>query len=221
VFLETGAVLSLAAQCAPAVAPHTIAAIVDAESSNYVFALNVNGVARQPRRPRNEAEAIETARSYVARGYSVDLGLGQINSRNMRWLGLTWDTVFDQCVNVEAAGRVLLSNFRSVKAGRNPQEALRVALSMYNTGSQTRGFRNGYVARVESAGRRVSGRPATAIPTLAVVDQPASAAASDVGEEKARVELAEIAAENMEAAPPPAPPAWDVFGRAQHARAGS
>ena len=70
-FLETGAVLSLAAQCAPAVAPHTIAAIVDAESSNYVFAINVNGVASQPRRPRNEAEAIATARSYVARGYSA------------------------------------------------------------------------------------------------------------------------------------------------------
>src|SRR3546814_1867378 len=91
---DLGAVLSLAAQCAPAVAPHTIAAIVDAESSNYVFAINVNGVASQPRRPRNEAEAIATARSYVARGYSVDLGLGQINSRNMGWLGLTWDTVF-------------------------------------------------------------------------------------------------------------------------------
>ena len=116
-FLETGAVLSLAAQCAPAVAPHTIAAIVDAESSNYVFAINVNGVASQPRRPRNEAEAIATARSYVARGYSVDLGLGQINSRNMGWLGLTWDTVFKQCSNIEAAGRVLLSNFRRPRRG--------------------------------------------------------------------------------------------------------
>src|SRR3546814_5210198 len=79
----------------------------------------------------------------------------------MGWLGLTWDTVFKQCANVEAAGRVLLSNFRSAKTGRTPQEALRVALSMYNTGSQSRGFRNGYVARVENAGRRVSGRPAT------------------------------------------------------------
>ncbi|CAM5572333.1 MULTISPECIES: lytic transglycosylase domain-containing protein [Sphingomonadaceae] len=220
-FLETGAVLSLAAQCAPAVAPHTIAAIVDAESSNYVFAINVNGVASQPRRPRNEAEAIATARSYVARGYSVDLGLGQINSRNMGWLGLTWDTVFKQCANVEAAGRVLLSNFRSAKTGRTPQEALRVALSMYNTGSQSRGFRNGYVARVENAGRRVSGRPATAIPTVIVGDQPASAAVSDTGAGRVPVELAEIAAENMEAAPPPPPPAWDVFGRAQHARIGS
>src|SRR3546814_5343671 len=99
----------------------------------------------------------------------------------MGWLGLTWDTVFKQCANVEAAGRVLLSNFRSAKTGRTPQEALRVALSMYNTGSQSRGFRNGYVARVENAGRRVSGRPATAIPTVIVGDQPASAAVSDTG----------------------------------------
>src|SRR3546814_5934927 len=87
---------------------------------------------------------------------------------------------------------------------------------MYNTGSQSRGFRNGYVARVENAGRRVSGRPATAIPTVIVGDQPASAAVSDTGAGRVPVELAEIAAENMEAAPPPAPPAWDVFGRAQH-----
>lgn len=106
-FLETGAVLSLAAQCAPAVAPHTIAAIVDAESSNYVFAINVNGVASQPRRPRNEAEAIATARSYVARGYSVDLGLGQINSRNMGWLGLTWDGSVAKIVKLEHAWRRL------------------------------------------------------------------------------------------------------------------
>lgn len=220
-FLETGAVLALAAQCAPAVAPHTVAAIVDAESSNYVFAINVNGVATQPRRPRNEAEAIATARAYVARGYSVDLGLGQINSRNMGWLGLTWGTVFNQCTNIEAAGRVLLSNYRSAKAGRVPQEALRVALSMYNTGSQTRGFRNGYVARVENAGRRISGRPATVIPTYAVVDQTPSVPQGNARSDRARVELAEIAAENMETASPPAPPAWDVFGRAQHARAGS
>src|SRR3546814_19332972 len=99
----------------------------------------------------------------------------------MGWLGLTWDTVFKQCANVEAAGRVLLSNFRSAKPGRTPQEALRVALSMYNTGSQSRGFRNGYVARVENAGRRVSGRPATALPTVIGGEQHASADVSDTG----------------------------------------
>src|SRR3546814_7080799 len=130
----------------------------------------------------------------------------------MGWLGLTWDTVFKQCANVEAAGRVLLSNFRSAKTGRTPQEALRVALSMYNTGSQSRGFRNGYVARVENAGRRVSGRPATAIPAVIVGDQPPSAAVRPPGAGRVPVELADIAAAKLEAAPPTPPPAWGCLG---------
>jgi type IV secretion system protein VirB1 len=120
-----------------------VLAIIHTESGGNPFALNVNG-ARQPARQTNAGEAAATARRYVAAGYSVDLGLGQINSRNMRWLGLTWDTVFDPCTNVAALARVLTTNYSAVKAGRDPQTALRIALSMYNTGSQTRGFRNGY-----------------------------------------------------------------------------
>ena len=88
------ALLALASQCAPSVAPETVLAIIQTESSGEQFALNVNG-GRQPARQSNAADAAVTARRYVAAGYSVDLGLGQINSRNMRWLGLTWDTVFD------------------------------------------------------------------------------------------------------------------------------
>ena len=118
-------------------------------SSGYSLALNVTG-GRQPTRQGNATVAAGTAQRYVAAGYSVDLGLGQINSRNMPWLGLTWETVFDPCTNVAALGRVLTANYNSAKAGRDPQAALRVALSMYNTGSQTRGFRNGYVAKVVS-----------------------------------------------------------------------
>ena len=53
------------------------------------------------------AQAIQTARYYVDKGYSVDLGLGQINSRNMKALGLTWENVFDPCTNLAAAGAVL------------------------------------------------------------------------------------------------------------------
>ena len=91
---------------------------------------------------------VRVASYYVSKGYSVDLGLGQINSRNMRWLGLTWDTVFDPCTNIAAAGRVLAGNYQTVRPAYDPQTALRVALSMYNTGSQVRGFRNGYVGKV-------------------------------------------------------------------------
>src|SRR3546814_3307953 len=56
--------------------------------------------------------------------------------------------LFDPCTNIAAAGAVLSGNYHSVRAGLHPQRALRIALSMYNTGSQSRGFSNGYVGRV-------------------------------------------------------------------------
>ncbi len=205
------ALLTLASQCAPTVAPETVFAIIQTESSGEPFALNVNG-GRQPARQNNAAEAVATARRYVAAGYSVDLGLGQINSRNMRWLGLTWDTVFDPCTNVAALARVLTTNYNAVSAGRDPQTALRVALSMYNTGSQTRGFRNGYVAKVErNAGvtRSVVARAplilADAAPVLS--DQRALLLAENVLPEPSPVQ-----------ARPAPPPTWNVFERAAYDR---
>src|SRR3546814_18079055 len=66
----------------------------------------------------------------------------------MKALGLTWDNVFDPCTNIAAAGAVLSGNYRSVRGGIHPQRALRIALSMYNTGSQSRGFSTGYVGKV-------------------------------------------------------------------------
>lgn len=207
------AILALASQCAPSVAPETVLAIIQTESSGEPFALNVNG-GRQPARQINAAHAAATARRYVAAGYSVDLGLGQINSRNMRWLGLTWETVFDPCTNVAALGRVLTTNYNAVKAGRDPQTALRVALSMYNTGSQTRGFRNGYVAKVVgNAG--VANAPASyafAFPAPAS-DAPAT---SDLRELLTKENTAPQA---PAAKPRPAPPPrWNVFERAAYDR---
>lgn len=207
------ALLALASQCAPTVAPETVLAIIQTESSGEQFALNVNG-GKQPARQTNAVDAAATARRYVAAGYSVDLGLGQINSRNMRRLGLTWENVFDPCTNVAALARVLTTNYNSVKAGRDPQTALRVALSMYNTGSQTRGFRNGYVAKVVGN----AGFASTAIPYPN--EMPAVAIAASLS-----VDLAEnLAAENT--APPPLilqtrpapPPKWNVFERAAYER---
>lgn len=207
------ALLALASQCAPSVAPETALAIIQTESSGEQFALNVNG-AKQPARQTSAADAAATARRYAAAGYSVDLGLGQINSRNMRWLGLTWETVFDPCTNVAALARVLTSNFNAVKAGRDPQTALRIALSMYNTGSQTRGFRNGYVAKVVgNAG--VDDAGISYAPTLQTVAVAASAG-GDLRELLASENTAPRASATQ---PRPAPPAkWNVFERAAYDR---
>lgn len=145
--LAAATIAALASQCAPNVAPKTVAAIVQTESRGDTFALNVNG-RRQPARQTNVMDAIVTAKKYAALGYSVDLGLGQINSRNMRKLGLAWETVFDPCTNIAALGQILSQSYQAVLGGRHPQTALRLAISLYNTGSTSRGFRNGYVAKV-------------------------------------------------------------------------
>jgi type IV secretion system protein VirB1 len=205
------ALLALASQCAPSVAPETVLAIVQTESSGEQFALNVNG-GKQPARQNNAAAAAATAQRYVAAGYSVDLGLGQINSRNMRWLGLTWDTVFDPCTNVAALARVLTTNYNSVKAGRDSQAALRVALSMYNTGSQTRGFHNGYVAKVE----RNAGAYQIAVLSAPLI----GAATAPAPVDQRTLLLAENAVPEptpVQARPAP-PPSWNVFERAAYDR---
>jgi type IV secretion system protein VirB1 len=210
---SAAAILALASQCAPSVAPATVLAIVQTESSGELFALNVNG-ARQPAPQRSAAEAAAMARRYISAGYSVDLGLGQINSRNMRWLGLTWESVFDPCTNVAALGRVLTANYNSAIAGRDPQAALRVALSMYNTGSQTRGFRNGYVAKVVgNAGVANTGLSYARTFAAVAVAAPAS---GDLRELLVS-ENAVLQAPMTKSRPAP-PPKWNVFERAAYDR---
>ncbi len=206
-------IIALAAHCSPGVAPKTVAAIVQTESHRRPFAINVNG-AKQPRAPITEADAISIAQRYVYAGYSVDLGLGQINSRNMRWLGLTWETVFDPCTNVAALGRVITANYNAAITGRDPQTALRVAISMYNTGSQTRGFRNGYVAKV------VGNAGIASSPALYSVEIPAVAIAAPASvdlRENLAAENAVLTAPILQARPAP-PPEWNVFERAAYDR---
>lgn len=199
-------ILALAGQCAPTVAPQTVAAIVRTESSGSSFAINVNGT-RQPPPPQSEAEAVALAQRYVSAGYSVDLGLGQINSRNMRRLGLTWETVFDPCTNIGALGRVLTGNYQAALTGRDPQSALRIALSLYNTGSSSRGFRNGYVGRVVGNAGVMEPTPTSGSPLIA--------ATNDV-RPSIIVENSEPAA--MVASVSLPPPAWNLFKRAAHLR---
>ena len=202
-------ILGLAMQCASNIAPQTVAAIVHTESRGHPLALNVNGT-RQPKRPTNLADAVATAKRYITMGYSVDLGLGQINSRNMGKLGLTWETVFDPCTNIAALGQILTQNYQSVADGRHPQTALRLAISLYNTGSTSRGFRNGYVAKVVGNAGITDGVTANysepvLLPTTAADLRSAVTAENATSLERRTVR-------------PAPPPAWNVFERAAYQR---
>jgi len=133
--------------CAPNVAPQTIEQIVRVESAGDPLALNVNG-ARLERKPHDAADAAELARHYMAAGYSVDLGLMQINSRNLSHLGYRVEEMFEPCKNLAAGARILSVFYAQARPSRrDEQSALLAALSAYNTGNFSRGFTNGYVSR--------------------------------------------------------------------------
>lgn len=145
--LSTATIFALAAQCAPAVAPETMYAVIATESQGNPFAIGVNSGDRLARQPRTFGEAVTTAKMLLARGTNIDLGLGQINSANMEWLKLSVEEAFDPCENIKASAQVLSLNYKAALAA-GKEMPLGAALSAYNTGSMTKGYRNGYVAKV-------------------------------------------------------------------------
>lgn len=183
------------ARCAPSIHPQTGSALVDRESAFDPLVIHVNAAGTdlgQVVHPSDVANAVKVATDFLAKGRSIDLGLGQINSDNLQRLGLTPATAFDICRNLTAMGVVLQEGYeRYLAKGYPAQAALDAALSTYNTGNSSGGMANGYVAEV----RKRADSGAYVVPAInAQLDQsaaPASPAAST----------------------PPAPPArWDVFG---------
>jgi len=177
--------LILADRCAPSVAATTMMSVVRVESGFNPLAIGVNGAPRLTVKAADKADAVRQATALITSGRSVDLGLAQINSKNLQWLGLSVEDAFDPCRNLAAGARILQDAYRrSGPEKLGPQPALLQALSYYNTGNPRRGFGNGYVAKVTAAAN-------VAVPALAPPSAPSTQGAA------------------------PAPrSAWDVFGNA-------
>jgi type IV secretion system protein VirB1 len=139
---------ALVQQCAPQVGPVTMHAIIRTESGGNPWIIGDNTTAGSIR-PATKAEAVDVAKDLIGKGHNLDIGLGQVNSRNLAGLGLSVDQVFDPCTNLAASAAILTDNYRrAVKTHGKGQQALLAALSAYNTGSLVRGFGNGYVQKV-------------------------------------------------------------------------
>ena len=173
------ALLALAHQCAPGIAPEAILSIVTVESRLDPLAINVNHVGRL--RAGSTDEAITIARRWIDAGYSVDIGIAQINSRNLGWTGLSVASAFEPCANLAAAERILELSYARASREASGLDAISRTFSLYNSGTTTGGFRNSYVARVWRAAEDVvplirsasSGDDAT---LAAAVEQQATAA---------------------------------------------
>jgi type IV secretion system protein VirB1 len=154
--------------CAPNVAAGTLNAIIKVESGGNPLALHVNGTDTQPPPARDPAEAARVAESYVARGYSVDVGLMQVNTRNLAATGHTIEQALDPCTNILHGSSILSSDYeRAARTHGDDPYALLAALSAYNTGDFHRGFSNGYVAHVVSGNEQRRSAPAHPVQQVA------------------------------------------------------
>jgi type IV secretion system protein VirB1 len=197
--LTIAAFTQLAAACGPSVHVDTLAAVAHNESRLNTLAIGDNTAGRSYK-PGSVQEAIAIANALMAKGHSLDLGLMQVNTANLRGLRMTVADTFDACKSIAAGARVLVEGYRPAGSEDNQATLLR-ALSHYNTGNAQRGFRNGYVRRVQASAQQV-------VPAIRLGGGAVVVAGPEGGE-------AVVAAPP---APPPAPPSWDVFGTARYRR---
>lgn len=139
--------------------------VVRVESSFNPYAIGVVG-ARLERQPRSLEEAVATAARLEREGYNFSLGLAQVNRHNLAPQGLdSYEKAFSACENLAAGSRILADCH--VRAGGHWGKAF----SCYYSGNFVRGFRDGYVQKVQGsihAAGRVNGLDAPAIPVLEI-----------------------------------------------------
>lgn len=143
--------------CAIDTHPKTVMAVIRVESAGNYLAIGVNGKLKL-RKAQNPKDAAQLAQYAISKGYSVDMGLMQINSNNARRFGISLEEVFNPCTNIRLGTKILSNNYsNAVDYHGEGQGALKAALSAYNTGSMTKGFRNGYVGKYyKRANQRVN-----------------------------------------------------------------
>ena len=145
---DVPAITALARTCAPEIATEAVVPLVVTESGGDPLQINVN---RGPRvRAGSVAQGAAIVRRYVAAGYTVDVGLAQINSATFKRLGVTVEQAFEPCANLRLASAVLQQGFGLASRYYAGLDAISATYSLYNTGTLTRGLRNGYVGRVWS-----------------------------------------------------------------------
>lgn len=127
-----------------------IKAIVKVESGGDPWAININkkGV-RLLAKPKTREQAQAWINWFVKNSYNIDIGIAQINIKNIQKMKLNPSDLLDPCLNLKVAGQILLSNYKnSAKQAKNSDDAVRLAISAYNTGNFRSGFDNGYVNKV-------------------------------------------------------------------------
>lgn len=141
--------VTLIEQCKnPNTETQIIQKIIQVESNNQQFAININKVGSFIPKSKDEAKAL--AENFTQKGYSVDIGLMQFNSDNLKsptFSNYNIEDLLDACKNIKAGSDVFYLAYEMTDEKLDKEERINQALSIYNTGDLKKGFSNGYVAR--------------------------------------------------------------------------
>ena len=154
--------VSLAGRCAPGAPADTLLAIARTESGLYANAISINRPRAAARRaghedgelvltkqPKDRTEANSWLHWFTLHHYTVSIGLMQVNAEMAPHFHVKPDQLLEPCTNLRIGAAILISLYTDLahEIGEG-FSALDAALSFYNTGDPTTGFRNGYVANV-------------------------------------------------------------------------
>lgn len=160
--LETAALISLLSTCQTSVDPITLQTIVNVESAKNPYAIAVvNGKSIYP---KSEMEAVNTIKELDKKGLNYSVGIMQVNQSNFKKYGLTLDSAFNSCKNIQAGAEIFKNcYFRAKNKFKNldEQQLIRKASSCYYSGNFTRGYKKeksdnkSYVERINEKVPRI------------------------------------------------------------------
>lgn len=149
--------IALIEQCKnPNVETQIIQKIIQVESNNQQFAININKVGSFIL--KNKKEASTLAKNFIQKGYSVDIGLMQFNSNNLKssmFSNYNIDDLLDICKNIKAGSDIFYLAYEMTNKNLAKEDRINQALSIYNTGDLKKGFSNGYVAKYDSTAKTI------------------------------------------------------------------
>lgn len=205
----------LAAKCAPAVHISTLQALARTESHFNPYAIGVvNGVVAQP---QTLEDAVATAKALQKSGKNFSMGVAQINKHNLSRFGLSYETVFDPCRNLQTGAQILEDCFDRAGSA-DAQVALQKALSCYYSGNFRTGFTQdfkgqpSYVKRIQLAAAQNSDNEKLKIPAISIntpLSTPATVKNRSAQKVKNRNKSDKVAATKVDETRETA--SWDAF----------
>src|SRR6201994_1277017 len=165
----------LESTCLPTAPLATLRAVIQVESNGNPNAMQVDfpkvllqrwklpeGTIRLKRQPTNQREALDWLGYFQSYDSFVGVGLMQVSTAEAKRRGISPESLLEPCTNLRVGWQILEDDYRIERGIRGPgQDALRHAISRYNTGDAEQGFTNGYLDRVLKAIRRLSPGPRT------------------------------------------------------------